>query len=263
MTGPLCDAVTGGKDSGGAGATVLDQLRRRNLFIVPLDDEGQWFRYHHLFRQVLRQELARRIPQDEIAGLLRRASAWFAQHGWLEEALQAALNGGDIAAATGIVVDHRQELIGGDNLQLLDRCVRLFPSSAVAADPDLLLFEAWLMHGRGQHQAVSANVDRAEALVTAAGDAQVARRLEGEIHALRAYDRYWADDAAGLLDHARLALAKAPSDAWCIRLVAVQAEAIVHQWRGEFGRAHDLMVDLMATEAFQVRRRRVHLMEAA
>ncbi len=76
LTGPLCDAVTG--ENGGK--AMLERLERDNLFVVPLDDNRRWYRYHHLFADVLRARLLDEQPQD-VAGLHRRASAWFEQNG--------------------------------------------------------------------------------------------------------------------------------------------------------------------------------------
>jgi len=91
LTGPLCDAVTGGR--GGAG--MLADLERANLFLVPLDDRRAWYRYHHLFADVLQARLLDERP-GEVAGLHRRASAWAERHGDLPEAIRHAMAGGDL-----------------------------------------------------------------------------------------------------------------------------------------------------------------------
>jgi LuxR family maltose regulon positive regulatory protein len=90
LTGGLCDAVTG--QAGGAARLVA--LERANLFLVPLDDHRQWYRYHHLFADVLRAHLLEQQP-DEVGRLHRRASAWFQDHGDPADAIRHALAGGD------------------------------------------------------------------------------------------------------------------------------------------------------------------------
>ena len=82
LSGPLCDAVLEQQDS----AAMLDALSRSNLFLVPLDDEGGWYRFHHLFAQLLRVELERREPGLAPA-LHRRAYAWHRDHGTTDEAI--------------------------------------------------------------------------------------------------------------------------------------------------------------------------------
>ena len=85
LTGPLCDAVAGTSGS----ARVLEELERSNLFLVPLDNRREWYRYHHLFGELLRHELALAGP-DEVAGLHGRAAAWHLEAGMSDEAVRHA-----------------------------------------------------------------------------------------------------------------------------------------------------------------------------
>jgi LuxR family maltose regulon positive regulatory protein len=98
MCGPLCDAVLGQDGSAG----VLDGLARSNLLLVPLDRRGQWYRYHHLFRDMLLAGLERTEPAL-IPVLRRRAAAWCQQAGLPEEALEYSIAAGDVDAAAGLV----------------------------------------------------------------------------------------------------------------------------------------------------------------
>jgi LuxR family transcriptional regulator, maltose regulon positive regulatory protein len=98
LTGPLCDAVTG--QAGGAARLVA--LERANLFLVPLDDHRQWYRYHHLFADVLRTHLLEQQP-DRVAELHRRAGAWFEDHGDPAAAIRHALAGHDYEAAADLM----------------------------------------------------------------------------------------------------------------------------------------------------------------
>ena len=96
MSGPLCEAVL---DLPGAGA-VLAELASSNLLLVPLDRRGQWYRYHHLFRDMLRAELERTEP-GLVPELRRRAAAWCQRHDLPEEALEYSMAAGDVEAAGG------------------------------------------------------------------------------------------------------------------------------------------------------------------
>ena len=91
---PLCDAVTGSANA----AEIIETLERENLFLVPLDDNRQWYRYHHLFAQLLRSQLAVTEP-DSVRSLHRRASAWYQRSGLAEEAIGHALAADDITGA--------------------------------------------------------------------------------------------------------------------------------------------------------------------
>ena len=98
LTGPLCDAVT--ETSGGG--QMLESLERRNLFVVPLDDQRRWYRYHHLFADVLQAHLLGEHP-DRVAGLHRRASTWFQDADEPLDAVRHALAAGDVARAADLV----------------------------------------------------------------------------------------------------------------------------------------------------------------
>jgi LuxR family maltose regulon positive regulatory protein len=98
LTGPLCAAVTGQDDA----KSILDELDRSNMFLVPLDDRRTWYRYHHLFGDVVRARLLAEQP-DRLAELHRRASDWYAGNGDPHEAIAHALAGGDAERAAELI----------------------------------------------------------------------------------------------------------------------------------------------------------------
>ena len=102
--GSLCDALTRT-----SAASVLEQIERSNLFLVPLDESRTWYRYHHLFGQMLSSELARRHP-DLVAGLHRRASAWYLDAGLISEAVQHALAARDFDNAAALICEYWLEI---------------------------------------------------------------------------------------------------------------------------------------------------------
>lgn len=163
MTAPLCDAVLG---TSGAAAS-LEALSRSDGFLVPLDDRRRWFRYHHLFRDLLRTELDNRHP-----GLaevyLRRAGEWCEQHGTPGEAFRYAHQGGDLALAGRVALAHREELsrLGQSETVWLwiDGCT----DEEIASDPQLALAAAWVLLFRG-------DISRARQFIEAAGHG----RLDG------------------------------------------------------------------------------------
>ena len=98
MTGPLCDAVTGQA----GGKATLEALDRRNLFLIPLDDQRRWYRYHHLFGDVLQTRLLDEQP-EVVAELHRRAAEWYAQEGEPDEAIRHAIAGGDFEHGADLI----------------------------------------------------------------------------------------------------------------------------------------------------------------
>ena len=93
LSGPLCDQVTGQDHSD----AILKQLTRENLFLIPLDDQGTWYRYHHLFASYLRTEL----NENQQSAVHLRAAQWFAENGHMNEAIQHLLASGDTESEIG------------------------------------------------------------------------------------------------------------------------------------------------------------------
>jgi LuxR family maltose regulon positive regulatory protein len=127
LSGALCDAVTQGR--GGQG--MLEELARAGLFLVPLDDERRWFRYHPLFAGMLRTQLERTQPERP-ALLHRRACAWCAQQGLVEDAVEHALAAADTDEAARLVEQIARPLIVRNQAQTLLRWLEALPADALA-----------------------------------------------------------------------------------------------------------------------------------
>ena len=141
---PLCDAVLGGTESAGA----LDALARSNLFLVPLDDQRRWFRFHHLFAQLLRVELERREP-EVVPGLHRRAFEWHNAFGTTDKAIHHALAAHAFAEAGSLIAGTWVHYVNaGRTSSVLDWLLR-FPAPTLDADAHLLLVLAWISALRG------------------------------------------------------------------------------------------------------------------
>ena len=135
---PLGDAVTG---LAGA-ADIIDRLERENLFIVPLDESRQWFRYHHLLAQVLRGYLARTEPAI-VPELHRRASAWHAEHGAAGDAISHAIAAGDPDLATDLIARHWFGYVGSGRVATVHRWLRLLGDDQIASRPLAAHCAAW------------------------------------------------------------------------------------------------------------------------
>jgi LuxR family maltose regulon positive regulatory protein len=135
---PLCDAVTGSADA----AEVIEIIERDNLFLVPLDANRLWYRFHHLFAQVLLGQLARTEP-GVVPALHRRASAWHQQSGSAEEAIDHALAAGDAAAAVGLIADHWPAYMDIGQVGTVQRWLRCLGDDQIGADPVAAHCAAW------------------------------------------------------------------------------------------------------------------------
>ncbi len=140
LSGPLCDAVLEQQDS----AAMLDALSRTNLFLVPLDDQGGWCRFHHLFAQLLRVELERREPGSAPA-LHRRAYSWHRDHGTAGEAIHHAMAAGAYPEAAELI---QTSWISHANTCRYDTVLawlRRLPDELLSGDAHLLLVQAWVL----------------------------------------------------------------------------------------------------------------------
>lgn len=179
LTSPLCDAVLG-RGVGGKGGKgdetsfsslplhlpassqeILEQLERTNLFTISLDDEGRWYRYHHLFADLLRHRLQRLDP-DLLPALHRRASAWYAQAGLTAEAIRHALTAGDIANAAALIEESAMAIVWQGQVSTLTRWLETLPIEVVRARPKLSLVQGWALVLTGSVEAVETRLQDAE-----------------------------------------------------------------------------------------------------
>lgn len=145
LCAPLCDALTGEQN----GTEMLERLRRDNLFIVPLDDEQWWYRYHHLFGDLLRKRLGQAIPSDQVLDLHRRASQWNAENGYLELAVKHARAAGDFERIAEIAEGAARDSLLDARLTTLLRWVDVLPKDVQRAHPRLQIYRAWALYMNG------------------------------------------------------------------------------------------------------------------
>jgi len=167
LNGDLCNAVTGRSD----GRVLLERLFKANLFLMPLDDEGQWYRYHHLFADLLR-DLQHALQKGEVAELHRRASQWYAQTGgegayqrgaFVSGAIQHALAAEDYAMAVDLLEHHASGMIMQGYAKTVNGWVQAIPEAWALSSPKTHLAFAWMHLLRGAYDQVSPYLERAQA----------------------------------------------------------------------------------------------------
>lgn len=158
LTTSICDRLCGDLATAlsghSRGQAILEELERRDLFLLSLDQNREWFRYHHLFAEYLRQRLERDQP-DRIAQLHRTASDWFERHGLLSEFLRHALAAGDVERAVDIVQKQSMHLIEHSRMATFLGLVGKLPKDAITDRPGLQLAIAWancLLHRTSEVQ---------------------------------------------------------------------------------------------------------------
>jgi LuxR family maltose regulon positive regulatory protein len=149
ISAPLCDHLLGGQDAAG----TLLEIERANLFLVPLDGRREWYRYHHLFADLLRHELERSEP-EAVPDLHRRAAEWLAANGEVDEAIRHALAADDDDTAARLVAEAWRASFNRGELATVDRWLDDLPELTVRTTPDLCLARAWVLMDRGRpHEA--------------------------------------------------------------------------------------------------------------
>jgi ATP/maltotriose-dependent transcriptional regulator MalT len=208
LTGPLCDAVTGQS----AGAAMLADLDRANLFVVPLDTERTWYRYHHLFADVLQARLHTEVP-DLVPQLHRRASDWYASNRFVPDAVWHTLAAEDFPRAAYLMEEALPELrrMRGDALLLT--WIRALPEDVVRRSPTLSIMAGWEKLMAGDLDGVGSWLDDADtALQAGSRDPDLAatwaqtedlHTASGTIAIYRASLAQARGDIAGTVRHAR------------------------------------------------------------
>lgn len=140
LSGPLCDAVTGRNDSD----KLLAQLEAANLFCIPLDEGRRWFRYHHLFSDLLCNQLTRSQPQL-VPELHRRASRWYEENGDIHAAVEHALQGPDLTRAAALIEQHAMPKLYQGEVAKVVRWFDRLPEKALESAPMLCIAKAWAL----------------------------------------------------------------------------------------------------------------------
>ena len=199
LSGALCDAVL--QTSGSA--AVLETIERDNLFVVPLDMSRHWYRYHHLFGELLRAELARSEP-DLVAGLHRRAAAWFEAEGLVDEAVRHLVAAGDIAGSADLIAADWVNEFNGGGLSTVSGWLDLLPQETVSRDPRLGVARAWIALNVGQFEDAHRWIEALQAGSTA--DTRDQDSLGAQLVALREVHAFRTGDLAAALAAARRAI---------------------------------------------------------
>ena len=221
LSSPLCDAVTGQEDGKG----MLEALERGNLFVIPLDDQRQWYRYHHLFAEVLQAHLREAQP-DRVSTLHRRASEWYEQNGQPSDAIRHALAAKDFEGAAGLIELAWPAAEDGSLSTKWLGWAKALPDELVRARPVLSVLYANALLVSGEMEAAEARLTDAERWLESADnmnerpknpaaemvvvDEEQFRSLPATIAIARAYHAQALGDVPGTVTYARRALDLTP-----------------------------------------------------
>jgi LuxR family transcriptional regulator, maltose regulon positive regulatory protein len=214
LCGPLCDAVTGDAD----GQEMLEGLERANLFLTPLDEVRGWWRYHHLFADLLRARLEQASP-DRVAGLHKAAADWCQEHGLVDQAIQHALGAGDAEGAAWLMEQNFWTLLWRQEDATLGRWLAALPTEVARCRP-------WLCLALAQRAAMAGRLDEVERLLADAERAHAGRADATREPPVGATVRL-ADDVPSMIALLRASIARVYGDAEPATRFAKQSLAVL------------------------------------
>ncbi|MCP4937290.1 MAG: helix-turn-helix transcriptional regulator, partial [bacterium] len=205
MSAPLCDAVTQTHSQ-----AVLNQLDQANLFLIPLDDERRWYRYHHLFADLLRYRLEQQQP-DLPPILHRRASEWFAQAGLPDEAVTHALASNDMAWSADCIEQAGNKAVQNNREVTLSGWLDALPQEQIRKRPWLCIYQAYIAQWMGNRDQVAGWLQCAEQSLKSGNLSTDSLsvdecRLAGGIATLRAHNALIDGDIPTVVEQSELAL---------------------------------------------------------
>jgi LuxR family maltose regulon positive regulatory protein len=263
MCGPLCDAVLGIGDQGSGirameltpdprpltpdsySRHILDQLARANLFLVPLDESGQWYRYHALFAEAMRHEAQRRLGEAQLRTLSLRASHWYEQHGFLSEAIESALAAHDFIRAAILIERSIAPELTQNEHHTLRRWIERLPKATLNAHPSLCLAcaIATLFTSDRRAPTTKARIDPLLSVAEQHWRAENNTRKLGELLAFRALATWWQTDFAQAFASAKQALELLPEDAIEWRGISLLFVGFAQHFDGQIKTAQQTLLE--------------------
>lgn len=231
LSAPLCDAVCYSEGKPGASQRMLEEIERANLFLIPLDDTRQWFRYHHLFAAVLVSRLQKDDPALK-TDLHHKAAIWLLAHDRIPEAMHQALLGQDYERAAAIIMAQHNPMMMRGELATLERWFTQIPLQVISQQPWMLISFAWVQAFAGQYQKVEQALGILEPHL--AGDTDEIRNRRGHAATIRAFmaDRHSQIQMA--IEYARQADTLLPPENYQLRGLLPYLQGKAYRMAGEF-----------------------------
>lgn len=239
LCGPLCEAVIGRDPANQIdGQATLESLEQMNLFLIPLDEERHWYRYHHLFSDVLNKRLKHQFPHI-IPELHRRASQWYEQNGFISEAIQSSLQAGDQDRAAQLIEQNGCFLLMSGELSTLLNWTNMIEFQS-DAHPWLAIQKAWAQALTGNLDQVESTLQAPDQLLSSLELTNEVRTMQGTIATARAYCANSRGNTELAAEFAQKALQQLPdcsSISQCIRSLATSILGDASRVNGNFDEA--------------------------
>ena len=230
-----------------SGDDFMTRVHESGLFSIALDNQQEWYRYHHLFRTLLRNQALVEIGEEEIRNIQIRAAQWFEDNGYLEEAISHLIQADTVTEAGALIVRHRNTIMNNEQWHRLDTWLRMLPPDMLAKTPELLLLKARFLRTRGSREESWQLLEQAEALLETTGiDQELRQELLGSVESTRCYQLYAMSDGHAAVEKARLALELLPDDSLAERGFALIIVAAALQMTGDIESAKKALYAAMS-----------------
>jgi len=208
----LCQAVMGENNTLSNIHEMIHHLHRNNLFLVPLDVENNWFRFYPLFQESLYARLLLKKDLLSISKLHKRAALWFAEKGYSDDALQHALDAGDIDMAADLIEENRLQAFNNESWRMLEQQLAYLPQNLIDKRPALLLTRACIFYLHDRFDDIPPILRKAEALLSKEprerNSPEKVRSMWGEVDLYWSITHYWQNDSEKCMARALSGLEK-------------------------------------------------------
>ena len=185
-----------------SGKEFILQLEQRNLFTICIDQHHRWYRFHHLFQDLLQNEFKKSPQNYDFSEIHLRASQWYESNGSINEAIKHALKAGDTNFAVNIIERHFYDTLEQDQHYILEGWLEQIPAKIIIERPELLLAQMWIYGFRQDLANVAELLEIVDLLVPESGDEE---NLRGEVDFFHGYQFFWAGEIAESIKHLKLA----------------------------------------------------------
>ncbi len=216
------------------GKDLILTLLYANIFTISLDFNGKWYRFHHLFREMLQNQLKKQYSTDEINSYHLKASEWFDKNDFKEEAVKHALKGHKIELAADLVSRYRHELLDAGKIHRLDDLIDLLPLSIIEETPALLTAKAFIMDYHGQMPELFEFKEKAKAILSDLSiESQEMKAILGEVKTIEGELFMISGDTKSAFEYSRKALDLLPDRASHAQSFAMGTQVLCYQMNND------------------------------
>jgi len=216
-------------------SALLSEIKRKNLFLISIDYEQNWYRYHNLFRKMLESQLLNYFSSEQVGWLNYQASLWFREHGYLGEAIRYAIQANDVDMAVNIVEEHSRNLLNPFDRNVLERWLSILPEEVVWMRPKLQITRAWILYRQFNITMLESVLDRIECLFEEGKCSNDEKKIiGGHVQALRCATEYLLNaNYQNVLNLSEKALTQLPESDRGARSIAFGFRALSLQAMGD------------------------------